>query len=156
MIKVNVFVKNHYWQKYLTNPNHYFNKQIKRLRKKEKSLQKKNYSFSIMLTGNKDIKYFNDKFRNKNKTTDILSFPFYEKKELKRLLKKKQNFYLGDIVINFFKIKKNDKKENFLKELNKLWIHGFLHLFGHDHKIYKEYIKMNKLEKRYLHKIEND
>ena len=109
-----------------------------------------------MLTGNKDIKYFNDKFRNKNKTTDILSFPFYEKKELKRLLKKKQNFYLGDIVINFFKIKKNDKKENFLKELNKLWIHGFLHLFGHDHKIYKEYIKMNKLEKRYLHKIEND
>ena len=36
-----------------------------------------------MLTGNKDIKYFNNKFRNKNKTTDILSFPFYEKKELK-------------------------------------------------------------------------
>ena len=156
MIKVNVFVKNLYWQKYLTDPKNYFNKQIKKLRQKEKSLHKKNYSFSIMLTGNKDIKYFNNKFRNKNKATDILSFPFYEKKELKRLLKKKQNFYLGDIVINFFKIKKNDKKENFLKELNKLWIHGFLHLLGHNHKIYKDYIKMNKIEKRYLYRIEND
>ena len=156
MIKVNVFVKNLYWKKYLTDPKKYFNKQIKKLKQEEKSLHKNNFLFSIMLTGNKDIKYFNNKFRNKNKTTDILSFPFYEKKELKHLLKKKQNFYLGDIVINFFKIKKNDKKENFLKELNKLWIHGLLHLLGHDHKIYKDYIKMNKIEKRYLYRIEND
>ena len=78
------------------------------------------------------------------------------KKRIKSTFKKKQNFYLGDIVINFFKIKKTDKKENFLKELNKLWIHGFLHLLGHDHKIYKDYIKMNKIEKRYLYMIEND
>ena len=41
MIKVNVFVKNLYWQKYLTDPKNYFNKQIKKLRQKEKSLQKK-------------------------------------------------------------------------------------------------------------------
>ena len=80
MIKVNVFVKNLYWKKYLTDPKKYFNKQIKKLKQKEKSLHKNNFLFSIMLTGNKDIKYFNNKFRNKNKTTDILSFPFYEKK----------------------------------------------------------------------------
>ena len=51
---------------------------------------------------------------------------------------------------------KVEEVEIFLKELNKLWIHGFLHLFGYNHKIYKDYIKMNKIEKRYLYRLEND
>ena len=31
-----------------------------------------------------------------------------------------------------------------------MWIHGLVHLFGHDHKKEKEYLKMNKIEKKYL------
>ncbi|OUW73843.1 MAG: rRNA maturation RNase YbeY [Pelagibacteraceae bacterium TMED216] len=156
MIKVNVFVKNVYWKKHISDPNKYLNKKIRKLSKSETLIKKKNYSFSVMLTGNKDIKYLNNKFRNKNKTTDVLSFPFHEKKELKILLKKNKNFYLGDIIINFFKIKKNKEKKNFLKEFNILWIHGLLHLLGYSHKVSKEYLKMSKIEKRYLLRIEND
>ena len=150
MIKVNVFVKNLYWQKYLTDPKNYFNKQIKKLRQKEKSLHKKNYSFSIMLTGNKDIKYFNNKFRNKNKTTDILSFPFYEKKELYKKLKKDKEIYLGDIIVNLNKIERKKNIKEFKLAFNKLWLHGLVHLFGYDHKKDKDYLRMIKVEEKLL------
>ena len=80
MIKVNVFVKNLYWKKYLTDPKKYFNKQIKKIKQKEKSLHKKNFLFSIMLTGNKDIKYFNNKFRKKIKRLTFYLFHFMKKK----------------------------------------------------------------------------
>ena len=35
-------------------------------------------------------------------------------------------------------------------EFDKLWIHGFVHLFGYDHLQEKDHIKMNKIEKKYL------
>ena len=66
----------------------------------------------MLLSGEKDIKYLNKKFRKKNSSTDVLSFPFYEKKDLLNLINKKEKIYLGDIILNFEKIKKNlDKKK---------------------------------------------
>ena len=35
-------------------------------------------------------------------------------------------------------------------ELNKLWIHGLIHLFGYDHKKDKEFNIMSKIEKKFL------
>ena len=97
-----------------------------------------------MLSNNKNIKRLNKNFRNKNKSTDILSFPLKKKKN-----RYNQN-YLGDIIINLGKVKcKNDKKI-FLKELKKLWIHGFVHLFGYKHKKNKDFKNMLKVEKKYL------
>ena len=65
-------------------------------------------------------------------------------------ISEEKEIYLGDIIINLNKInnKKNDKK--FKNQLNKLWIHGFLHLLGHNHKLDKEYCKMQKLENKFL------
>ena len=40
-----------------------------------------------------------------------------------------------------------------MKELDKAWVHGFLHLIGYDHVKNKDYIKMNKIEKRILNLI---
>ena len=57
------------------------------------------------------IKDLNKRFRKKNKTTDIISFPFHEKKELNRLLKSNQKVYIGDIVINLNKVKKDNFKK---------------------------------------------
>ena len=55
-------------------------------------------------------KDLNKKFR-KNKSTDIISFPFLqEKSELRRLLKSNKKVYIGDIVINLNKVKKDFKK----------------------------------------------
>ena len=40
-----------------------------------------------------------------------------------------------------------------MKEFDKVWVHGFLHLIGYDHVKNKDYIKMNKVEKRILNLI---
>ena len=118
-------------------------------------LKNKNIVFSILLTGNKKIKSLNKKYRNKNKTTDVLSFPFYEKKELKNKIFKDKETYLGDLILNYYKIKKNSKKD-FIADFNKLWVHGFLHLLGHKHYKNKDFKKMNKLENIMLRKIQNN
>ena len=93
----------------------------------------KNIYCTLLLSGNKEIKYLNNKFRKKNKSTDILSFPFQEKKKLKSLLKNEKEIYLGDIIINLNKIKNKNIKD-FKNKFDQLWIHGLVHLFGHDHK----------------------
>ena len=103
----------------------------------------------MLLSGRRDIKNLNRKFRNKNKTTDVLSFPFYRKKELQKKLNNEQEVYLGDIIINIDKIKDKKKSKNFKIEFDNLWIHGLVHLFGHDHKKVKDYLVMKKIEKKY-------
>ena len=75
-----------------------------------------------------------------------MSFPFYNKKTLKNKIKKEKEIYLGDIIINLNKVGKS-KNINFFKlQFDKLWIHGLVHLFGHDHKREKDFKKMNKVE----------
>ena len=102
-----------------------------------------------VITNNNEIKYLNNKFRKKNKSTDVLSFPFQGRKELNTILKKEKEIYLGDIIINFNKVKKNNLK-SFKLEFDRLWIHGLVHLFGHDHKQEKDFLKMSQIEKKYL------
>ena len=153
MIKINVIVSNTNWKKYIKNPKSYINKKLLLLNKKNKLYKKNILNCSLLLSESKEIKKLNKKFRNKNITTDILSFPFYEKKTLNTLIKKEKKTYLGDIVINLSKIKKDNKKSTFRNEFNKLWIHGLVHLFGHKHNEDKDYYNMNKIEKKYLEYI---
>ena len=153
MIKINVLITNNYWKKYILDPELYLKRKIIKLNKSNLFFKNKKIEFSLMLTENKKIKQLNKKFRNKNKSTDVLSFPFYEKKELTKLLKNKEMFYLGDIIINLNKIIINTKKKNFKMEFDKLWIHGLLHLLGSRHKSDKDYFKMKKLENTFLNSI---
>jgi probable rRNA maturation factor len=153
MIKVNVISNYNKWKKYLKNPNSYLDKRIKKLNRRNKLYNKKLIFFTLLLSGNIETKNLNKKFRKINKTTDVLSFPFYNKKDLKRKLAKNKEIYLGDIVINLNKIKfKNSKEFNF--EFNKLWIHGLIHLLGHDHKKDKDFYNMQILEKKFLSYID--
>ena len=148
MIKVDVFIKNKNWKKKISNPQKYLNSRVKYLRNSISFLKNKKINFSIQLAGNKEIKLLNKKFRKKSKSTDVLSFPNNNLNTLNKL--KKKDIYLGDIILNYYKIKKKNFKENF----NKLWIHGFLHLVGHKHKKNNDYYKMNKLEKLIFSKIQ--
>ena len=102
------------------------------------------------MSGTTEIKKLNKKFRNKNKSTDVLSFPFYEKKQLNDIIKSEKEVYLGDIIINLSKIKNKKNKIQFQQELNKLWIHGLVHLFGYQHKKKQDFNSMDKIEKKYL------
>lgn len=150
MIKIDVFVKDKNWKNYILNPNKYFNKLAKKINlnfiTKSKSI-----NFSIRLTGNKEIRVLNEKFRKKNKVTDVLSFPYYEAKETRTRLKLNKNTYLGDIIINLYKIDK--RKNKFTKEFNKLWVHGLVHLLGHKHYKNEDFYKMIKIEKKIIKQL---
>ena len=61
-----------------------------------------------------------------------------------------KEIYLGDIIVNLNKINEKDGVQNYKFQFDKLWIHGLVHLFGHDHKKEKDYKKMLKIEKDYL------
>jgi probable rRNA maturation factor len=150
MIKINVITKNINWFRYIKNPSNYLDRKIVKLNSKDKELKKKNFFFTLLLSDSKHIKFLNKKFRNKNKVTDILSFPFQTENDLKIKLKKEKEIYLGDIIINLNKVRSKKELKNFKIEFDLLWIHGLVHLFGYDHKKEKDFLKMHKVEKKYF------
>ena len=151
MIKVNVEVNNKPWHKKIKNPKKYFGIKLKRISKIIPFFKKKNVTFTIFLTNSLDIKKLNKKFRKQNKPTDVLSFPFFLQKKLK--LSKEKNMYIGDIATCYEIINIRSKKTNFFLEFDKVWVHGLLHLFGYNHIKNKDYLKMNRVEKKILNSI---
>ena len=96
--------------------------------KKFRFIKQKVY-ITLLLSNNKNIRKLNKVFRNKDKHTDILSFPFQEK------LKKTKEIYLGDMIISFNYMNKPKSLStiDFKKNVVKIFIHGFLHLLNFDH-----------------------
>ena len=141
MISINVFSEEKAWSKRLKNKDIFFKKICKAFPKKYKFLNKK-VTFTILLSNNKNIKKLNKVFRKKNKSTDILSFPLDKK------IKVKKNTYLGDIIISYNYLDKPRSQDlnSFKEKVAKIFIHGFLHLLGFDHKKNKDYSKMLKEE----------
>ena len=154
MIKINVITNNFNWYRFIKIPNNYIERKIKKLNLKNKNYKKNIIFCTLLLSNTKVIKKLNSKFRKKNKSTDVLSFPFYNKKNLKKKIKNKKEIYLGDIIINLNKIRSKKNIKNFKLEFDKLWIHGLVHLFGYDHKKEKDYRKMSVVEKNYLKYIQ--
>ena len=144
MIKINVITKNTNWIRYIKNPSKYIDKKIIKLNLKNTDYKKKSLFCTLLLSGNKEIKYLNKKFRKKNKETDVLSFPF------KSHLNKD---YRGDIAICYEIINTRSKKTNFSIELDKIWIHGLLHLLGYNHKRLEDYKLMLKREQDILKQV---
>ena len=141
MININVFSEERAWSKRLKKKELFFKNVCKVFPKKYKFSQKK-VSLTLLLSNNKNIKKLNKNFRNKNRSTDILSFPL--NKKLKIL---KEN-YIGDIIIsyNFIDKPKSQSSKSFKEKLIRTFIHGFLHLLNFDHIKKKDYIKMLKEE----------
>jgi len=137
MININVFSEERAWSKRLRNRDQFFKKICKAFPKKYKFLNKK-VSVTLLLSNNKNIKKLNKYFRNKNKSTDVLSFPLNKK------IKISKNTYLGDIIIsyNYLDKPKSQDIKTFKEKVIKIFIHGFLHLVGFDHIKNKDYSKM--------------
>ena len=150
MIKIEVLIKDKNWKKYLSNPNRYLNIQAKKINLK-KYFRSKLINISILLTGNNDLRLLNKKFRKKNKTTDVLSFPSYDQNNIRTKLKSQKNLYLGDIVLNLYKIDRG--KNNFKSEFDKLWVHGLVHLMGYKHYKNKDFFKMKKIEDKIIKQL---
>ena len=151
MIKVNVEVDCKPWFKKIESPEKYFNKKLKKISKIVPFFNEKNAIFTILLTNSLNMRKLNKKFRNQNKSTDVLSFPYFSSNNLK--LMKEKNIYIGDIATCYEIIKIRSKKYNFHLEFDKAWVHGFLHLVGFNHIKNKDYFKMHRIEKRILNSI---
>ena len=151
MIKVNVEVDCKPWFKKIERPEKYFNKKLKKISKIVKFFEGKNITFTILLTSSLNMKKLNKKFRNRNKSTDVLSFPFLPSNNLK--FTKQKKLYIGDVATSYEIINSRSKKSNFLLEFDKVWVHGLLHLMGYNHVKNKDYFKMNRIEKRILNSI---
>ncbi len=121
MIKANVILDYSKWKNKIKDPNNYLKKKLRKL-SRFSYFKKKKQEFSILLTNNKKMKNLNLKFRKKNKPTDVLSF------------QSNNNIYIGDIAISYEIVNKRSKVSNFFIEFDKMWIHGYFHLFGNENK----------------------
>ena len=151
MIRVNVEINSKSWNKKIKNPKKYFSEKLKKISKIIKFFKDKNITFTILLTNSLNMKKLNNKFRNRNTSTDVLSFPFLSSNNLKFVKQKK--IYIGDIAVSYEIINLRSKKKNFFLEFDKVWVHGLLHLIGYNHIKNKDYFKMSKFEKRILNSI---
>ena len=149
MINIDVVSENKLWSKKIKKPEIFFNTLAKVFPKKYRFIKKK-VSLTILLSNNKNIKKLNKKFRNKNKSTDVLSFPSEKKINIKK------SPYIGDIIVSYEFMNK-PKVLNILEfkiKVTKIFIHGFLHLLGYDHIRLNDFKKMLIEEKKIYKTIE--
>ena len=149
MISIDVVSESNLWNAKIKKKNNFFKSLVSFFPKKYKFVGKK-INLTILLSNNNNIKRLNKNFRNKNKPTDVLSFPFEKKFNLKK------SNYLGDIVISYEFMNRPKTLSNlaFKERVIKIFIHGFLHLLGHDHIKLKDFKKMIKEEEKIYKFIE--
>jgi probable rRNA maturation factor len=103
----------------------------------------------LLITNDLEIKDLNSEFRNKDKPTDVLSFP---ENDSPRTAKKSE--YLGDIIISIETARKQAKEYgvSLTEECTRLTTHGLLHLLGYDHEgvTKQEATLMRRKEKQLL------
>ena len=148
MISIDVVSESILWNKKIKKIDVFFNSLVKAFPKKYRFI-KKNVSLTVLLSNNKNIKRLNKKFRNKNKSTDVLSFPSEKKLDIKK------SPYIGDIVISYEFMNKPKilSTLEFKTKVTKIFIHGFLHLLNFDHIKLKDFKKMLVEEERIFKNI---
>ncbi len=115
-------------------------------------------TIAFTFTNNQQIKKINQHTRNKDKSTNVLSFPHFSRDEIEKIIYKniKNNYtFLGDIIISCEKIDQEAKKQNkiFKNHLTHLILHSILHLLGFDHESEAEAIEMENLEIKILENL---
>ena len=140
MIEINYNVDETEWKKKFPYFKKYISKTVNETIKVIDYEIHKNISVTFLLTSNKKIKELNFKYRKKNKSTNVLSFPMQSSFK---------NYYLlGDIALANQTLLKEALENKITKYdyLCKMTIHGMLHLLGYDHKTEKQFKQMKKFE----------
>ena len=147
MVEISYNIKSLEWNKNLPSYKKCISNSVNQIFKIIKFSSNNEISISFLLTSNSEIKLLNQKYRNKNKPTNVLSFPMNEKIENKN--------YLGDVVISCEKIIDESYEQNIkkYKYLSKMTIHGVLHLLGYKHDTERQFNKMNSIEKNILEEM---
>lgn len=102
---------------------------------------------SLMICGDGRIRELNRQYRQKDKVTDVLSFPAHE--DLRKTTYQFENLFLGDLAICHAQTKRQARefKITYMDEFIHLFFHGLIHLMGYDHEVsLKEEKLMEKWE----------
>jgi len=108
-------------------------------------------TLSRSFVGDAAMRRINREHRAKDKTTDVLSFPFYEPFRVpKRPTPGDPELLIGDIVISVDVAKRQAAAYDATldEEIERLLVHGIAHLLGHDHEEPAERARMLREERR--------
>lgn len=120
---------------------------------KEEKLSANDFYINIILTNPEEIRKINKEYRSIDKETDVLSFPMFEKDEIKQKMPGQE--VLGDIVISVERVAKQAKEygHSFERELAYMLVHGFYHIMGEDHIEEEDKKQMRQKEEKILKKL---
>jgi probable rRNA maturation factor len=102
---------------------------------------------SLLFTDDEEIQDLNARFRNKDRPTNVLSFPGADNVQIPGIPP-----HLGDIALAYETVRREAEAEGktFEDHLTHLVVHGFLHLAGYDHEEADEAEEMEDLERLIL------
>ena len=110
------------------------------------------HQVAILYTDAKEIRELNQRFRNKNKATNVLSFPAIAD----AVIPQGQPHIVGDIIIAYdiIQMEADAQKKSFYDHATHMLIHGMLHLLGYDH-MYDEEADIMEQQERIMLKAYN-
>ena len=110
---------------------------------------------SVTLTSDEHVRELNAKWRNKDKPTNVLSFPMADELDLGRANVSEMELLLGDIVLahGVCEAEAAEKGVPLQQHATHLLVHGTLHLLGYDHHDDSEAADMEAREVRALQRL---
>ena len=95
---------------------------------------------NLIFTEDELVRQLNGEYRNKDKTTDVLSFPMGEED------------FLGEVYVSIPQVEKQAPRfgASFEQELQRVCLHGILHILGYDHIDASDRKVMREKEESYL------
>lgn len=112
----------------------------------EKENLQKDAFVNVLITGDETIKTYNKKYLGRDEVTDVISFSA----EIPQIS------FLGDIIIDIELAEKQKDTESLNTELQRLFLHGLLHLLGYDHLSAAQEKVMKLKEREYWKLIKGD
>lgn len=113
-----------------------------------------NTEVSVTIVDNEEIRKINNKFRNIDRATDVLSFPLIDF-DNESLPEDGSKIYLGDIIISIERAKEQAKEygHSLDREIGFLTAHSMLHLLGYDHMVPEEEKEMFAKQEEILNNL---
>jgi rRNA maturation RNase YbeY len=119
-----------------------------------KALKLSRFDISIVLTDNHTMQTYNRDYRQQNKPTDILSFPYHPELIVGKKIKinSPEDRNLGDLILapQYILADLPRWEQDFDTRLEVLLVHGICHLLGYDHIVDSDYEIMKSEEARLL------
>ena len=127
----------------------------------EENLINTNLYLNVILTNPEMIRQTNEKYRNIDKETYVLSFPMFQKEEIDKIIEKGKEYeepvedVLGDVMVSIPKVIEQAKEygHSVERELAYMIVHGFYHLMGYDHIKEEDKVVMRPKEENILNKL---